>query len=840
MNRVYYQNQILKLLSWLRTEVELNNSLSLTDINKGAEDFYCGLLNFAYGYKLKNINIVEPNAAAIDLGDIEKRIAIQVTSVATLSKAKYTVEKFIEKGLYKSFDKLYILNIVKKKNHATSSIGGPEYALNPKTDIIDVEDLIKKINSDPDLSKLRAISEYLEAEILPPGQQTLPNEEKLSEQVCGLGTKIDQNTDSFKRLDVKVEQLLAAVIAQNARSEDPLSHEAIVALASKLRPDELLNFAQAKQELELAVSAAQDLIRKGGTSYYQDRFVDDAHDSVSRSIAEGRLDQGSDTIDQALAMLDQREALERENAIRQRTQLLKLSISHGVIAHDPQRTADAEERLLEIQSPDISCTSDEYQNRLAYYYHQGETQGVNFFLDVVIAMVSKRIEHSVEVHERIAALNWLGKSLGRIGERSPANDTLKRAEEIFRYASYKCLEASLLSDWAVSQNGLANILQVQGRREHSNDRFYEAVQIYREILTIFVESNCTQQVAETHANLGAVLLAIGEREGNTGQLNEAVQTLKQALQGSILEKTPLVWAMAQNNLGNTLRLIGEREGKQEFLQAAVTALGAALLKRTHEHAPFLVATTQNDLGNALLAIGERGVNSVVIREAIGHYEASLSLRKRDLAPLEWAATQHNLGTACLRVGEIDNDIQMLNQAKEAFDLALQERTPQRVPQRWASTMNSLGNVFIALGQRENNPKQLLKAKQAYEAGLEELSPDLAPWDWALMKHNLGNAFQALADYEDGTGSLRAAIGAYQESLKVRTFDRGRVAWAKTKFSLGKTFLLIGLHERGTKYLKRAIQEYLFALPELDSPLREQAEHSIGVIQEILQELGSDK
>ncbi|HDC4682858.1 SMEK domain-containing protein [Enterobacter cloacae subsp. cloacae] len=829
MNRVYYQNRIIKLLSWLRAEVELNNSLSLTDINKGAEDFYCGLLNIAYGYKLKNINIVEPNTAAIDLGDIEKRIAIQVTSVAALSKAKYTVEKFIEKRLYESFDKLYILNIVKKKNYATSSIGGPEYFLNPKIDIIDVEDLIKKINSDPDLSKLRAISEFLEAEIQPLGQRPLVKEEKFNEQVCGLGTKI-----------VRVEQLLAEVIAQNARSEGLLSHEAILALARKLRPDELLNFAQAKQELELAVCAAQDLIRKGGTSYYQDRFVDDTHDSVNLSIVEGRLDQGSDAIDQALARLDQREALERENAIRQRTKLLKLSINYGVIAHDPERTADAEEKLLKIQSPDISCTSEEYQNRLAYYYHQGETQGVNFFLDVVIAMVSKRIEHSVEVHERIAALNWLGKSLGRIGERSPANETLKRAEKIFRDASKKSLEASLFSDWAVSQNGLANILQVQGRREHSNDNFYEAIHIYREILTIFVESNCTQQIAEINANLGAVLLAVGEGEGNTALLYEAMQTLKQALQGSILIKTPLVWAMAQNNLGNTLRLIGEREGKQEFLQAAVTALRAALLKRTHENAPFLVATTQNDLGNALLAIGERGANTVVVREAICHYEASLAVRTRDFAPLEWAATQHNLGTACLRVGEIDNDIQMLNQAKEAFDLALQERTPQRVPLRWANTMNSLGNVFIALGQHKNNPKQLLKAKQAYEAGLEELSPDLTPWDWALMKHNLGNAFQALAKYEDGTDSLHAAVGAYQESLKVRTFDRGRVAWATTKFSLGNTFLLIGQHERGTKYLKRAIQEYLFALPELGFPLREQAENRIGLIQEILQELGSEK
>lgn len=97
MNRVDYQKKIIKWLGWLKNEVELNNSLNLTDINRGAEDFYCGLLNLVYGYNLKNINILDLNAAAIDLGDSEKRIAIQVTSTSALAKTKYTVEKFIEK-----------------------------------------------------------------------------------------------------------------------------------------------------------------------------------------------------------------------------------------------------------------------------------------------------------------------------------------------------------------------------------------------------------------------------------------------------------------------------------------------------------------------------------------------------------------------------------------------------------------------------------------------------------------------------------------------------------------------------------------------------------------------
>ena len=147
----------------------MHNSITLTDINHGAEDFYCGLLNLVYGYNLKNINITAQNAAAIDLGDEHSKIAIQVTSTSALVKTKYTVEKFIEKELYKQFNRLFILNIVKKTNHDAATIGGPKYFLDTKADILHVEDLIKKITSDPDLKKLKAIADFLDDELSLPG-----------------------------------------------------------------------------------------------------------------------------------------------------------------------------------------------------------------------------------------------------------------------------------------------------------------------------------------------------------------------------------------------------------------------------------------------------------------------------------------------------------------------------------------------------------------------------------------------------------------------------------------------------------------------------------------------
>ncbi|CAI8873446.1 MULTISPECIES: tetratricopeptide repeat protein [unclassified Pseudomonas] len=663
--------------------------------------------------------------------------------------------------------------------------------------------------------------------------------EKLILELNGLNAKIDQNTGAVKQVDTKVarlELLLAEVYKKLGGNQDPRAHQIIIDQAQLLLPDELIDFPRAVQEIEYAVCAALDIISKGGTDLYKDRFLDDAHASVIRSIETGQIDQGSRTIDQALAELDRREECEREIAKRQRKQLLELSIKHGAVAHAPERVADAEEKLLGIEHPDCPVMSEEYRLRFVHYFQEGEMHDVNFLLDVAVALARKRVEQAGDSRESGEALSWLGKSFARLGERAPSKDLLLRAEEVFREALDDSFQTAMPIDWAMAQNGLANVLQILGRRENSSDRFVEAVRIYQAVLSVFVQENLPLEIAEVRANLGAVLLAIGEREANPGQLHEAAQSLRVALEEPALEGSSLVWAMAKNNLGTVLRITGEREGNDELLRAAVNAHRAALQKRTLEVTPFLWATSQSDLGAALLTLGERVGNTDLIREAIDAFQASLSGRARNSAPLEWATTQHNLGVACWKIGELEGDIAMLTQANKAFELALQERTPLRGLNRWASTMSSLGNVLLEIGERENSPEKILKAKQTYEKALDKLSHELAPWDWALIKHNLGNAFLSLAEHEDGSVSLQAAIRAYQDALLVRTLDRGRAAWGRTKLSLGNAFLFLGEREADTQYLDRAIQEYQCALPQLSLQHRHRAERSIAIAQEIIYEL----
>lgn len=56
--------------------VEHSSSLNLQDMNVHAENFFRDFLNLALGFDLKNINIIEKNARAIDLGDADARVAI--------------------------------------------------------------------------------------------------------------------------------------------------------------------------------------------------------------------------------------------------------------------------------------------------------------------------------------------------------------------------------------------------------------------------------------------------------------------------------------------------------------------------------------------------------------------------------------------------------------------------------------------------------------------------------------------------------------------------------------------------------------------------------------------
>lgn len=173
MNRQDYQKSIINSLTWLSTQVKVHNRLNLTDINIHSENFYRDLLNLAFDYNLVNINIIEPNTAAIDLGDKGNKFAIQVTSTSALAKTRHTVSKFIENKLYEKYDRVVILNIVSKTTHAVSTVGDDAYSMNTKDDIWDIGDLAVRIN-DLGLSKIQEIHDFLNQQLYIKPTEKLP------------------------------------------------------------------------------------------------------------------------------------------------------------------------------------------------------------------------------------------------------------------------------------------------------------------------------------------------------------------------------------------------------------------------------------------------------------------------------------------------------------------------------------------------------------------------------------------------------------------------------------------------------------------------------------------
>ena len=161
MNRKSCIDSIVYYLSILRVSVEAHNSLNHQDINVAAENFFRDFLNLAFGFQLKNINIVQKNAQAIDLGDAGARIAIQVTSSTGLTKVKHTHSGFEKGGLHTTYDRLIVLMIGEKTAFRQATLGEADgFQISLRDDVWGISELLRQLEDLP-LEKLVDCEKYL-------------------------------------------------------------------------------------------------------------------------------------------------------------------------------------------------------------------------------------------------------------------------------------------------------------------------------------------------------------------------------------------------------------------------------------------------------------------------------------------------------------------------------------------------------------------------------------------------------------------------------------------------------------------------------------------------------
>lgn len=163
-----------ELARW-EAQISNLNSLNLYDANIFSEYTICLLLNTIYNYNLHNINLVQKNYPAIDLGDQFNRVAFQVTSTKAAKKIQNTVENFIAKGLSKDYDQLFVLVLGRKQRSYPTFDTKQLLEFNNDRHIIDFHDLLNHISSLP-TPKIEEIGKILTYENQPTGTKPAPKQ----------------------------------------------------------------------------------------------------------------------------------------------------------------------------------------------------------------------------------------------------------------------------------------------------------------------------------------------------------------------------------------------------------------------------------------------------------------------------------------------------------------------------------------------------------------------------------------------------------------------------------------------------------------------------------------
>ena len=145
--------------------VRYSVSQDMTDINRYAEDFYCGLLNKAFGWKLHNLNQDNRNQPAIDLADDTNKIAVQVTSSTDRGKVTGTLKRFFAENLDQQYQRLLMLVIGEEDPFSKAFTLERGFDFDPQRDIWDTPRLLGKLEGITDLDKLREICDYLQDQL---------------------------------------------------------------------------------------------------------------------------------------------------------------------------------------------------------------------------------------------------------------------------------------------------------------------------------------------------------------------------------------------------------------------------------------------------------------------------------------------------------------------------------------------------------------------------------------------------------------------------------------------------------------------------------------------------
>ncbi len=161
--RLDHTTHIADQLNVLAAIVKVRSRAGLTDANHILETISARFFNTLFDWNLVNLNAELANYPAADLGDRQRRIAIQVTNADGSDKIEHTWSKAVGHGLGIDFDLLIIFFLLPKKPGLPRNFSQPPAG--PKIETWDITDLLKKSQELPDLDVLARAAKVLDEEL---------------------------------------------------------------------------------------------------------------------------------------------------------------------------------------------------------------------------------------------------------------------------------------------------------------------------------------------------------------------------------------------------------------------------------------------------------------------------------------------------------------------------------------------------------------------------------------------------------------------------------------------------------------------------------------------------
>jgi len=150
-------------LNELASALKSRSGLGLTDGAHILETIVSRFFNVLFSWDLKNLNLSQSNYPAADLGDSQRRIAVQVTIEGSSGKIKHSADKAAEHKLAAKFDRLIVFFLLPKKPGFPRDFAQPPGG--PTIEIWDIVDLVKQLEDVSDLKLLASAANVLDEEM---------------------------------------------------------------------------------------------------------------------------------------------------------------------------------------------------------------------------------------------------------------------------------------------------------------------------------------------------------------------------------------------------------------------------------------------------------------------------------------------------------------------------------------------------------------------------------------------------------------------------------------------------------------------------------------------------